>query len=131
MVYTLSLFKNIEAIRIHVSGDFYSQEYFDNWCEIIKKHNDKTFYSYTKNFKLNLTNKPDNLTLIVSDDLKEFDDALIQNNGFDGYARIKEHHEDLTKNETLCPYEQGIGCGPDCNLCYNKHKPKQIIFHKH
>ena len=35
-------------IRIHVSGDFFSQLYFDAWLEVAKNNPSKIFYAYTK-----------------------------------------------------------------------------------
>jgi len=49
-----SLPKNWLVIRLHDSGDFYSQEYVDKWEQIISKNKDKFFYAYTKSLNLNL-----------------------------------------------------------------------------
>jgi hypothetical protein len=35
-------------LRIHDSGDFYSEAYLGDWLETIKKHKDVSFYAYTK-----------------------------------------------------------------------------------
>jgi hypothetical protein len=35
-------------VRIHASGDFYSQSYFDAWLQVARLHPTKTFYAYTK-----------------------------------------------------------------------------------
>jgi hypothetical protein len=40
--------KNFGVFRIHESGDFYSQEYFDAWLKVIKGNPDILFYAYTK-----------------------------------------------------------------------------------
>jgi len=40
--------KEAKVVRIHVSGDFYSQRYFDSWVEVAKNNPDKLFYAYTK-----------------------------------------------------------------------------------
>jgi len=37
-----------ETIRIHVSGDFFKQSYFDAWVEVARRNPDKHFYAYTK-----------------------------------------------------------------------------------
>ena len=50
-------------IRIHESGDFYSQEYLDKWFEICRKFPDKKFLAYTQCYNLDYSNKPDNLVL--------------------------------------------------------------------
>jgi hypothetical protein len=43
-----SLPKKAEFVRVHVSGDFYSQAYFDAWMKVAKDNPTKTFYAYTK-----------------------------------------------------------------------------------
>lgn len=40
-------------IRIHDSGDFYSQAYLDKWVTIIKANPAKRFYCYTTSLHLN------------------------------------------------------------------------------
>ena len=36
------------VIRIHVSGDFFNQKYFNAWASVAKLNSDKYFYAYTK-----------------------------------------------------------------------------------
>ena len=43
--------------RIHVSGDFYSEEYIAKWSEIVKARPDVTFYAYTRSWRTNLWSK--------------------------------------------------------------------------
>ncbi len=43
-----SLPKNAEVIRIHVSGDFFSQKYFDAWVSVASDNPGVIFYAYTK-----------------------------------------------------------------------------------
>lgn len=43
-----SLPKKAGVIRIHVSGDFFTQAYFDAWLLVAKKRSDILFYAYTK-----------------------------------------------------------------------------------
>jgi hypothetical protein len=35
-------------VRIHVSGDFYSEAYFLAWIDVAKQRPDVKFYAYTK-----------------------------------------------------------------------------------
>lgn len=37
-----------QRVRIHSSGDFFSQTYFDGWLELARRNPDKLFYAYTK-----------------------------------------------------------------------------------
>lgn len=40
--------RNVEQVRIHDSGDFYSVEYLHKWIEIMQANPQTNFYSYTK-----------------------------------------------------------------------------------
>jgi hypothetical protein len=39
--------KNLPT-RVHVSGDYFNQTYFDAWMEVARRHPGRIFYSYTK-----------------------------------------------------------------------------------
>ena len=55
------------VVRIHDSGDFYSQAYYDAWCEIARQLPNRVFYAYTKSLNFDLwTSKPDNLRIVQS-----------------------------------------------------------------
>lgn len=55
------------SIRIHDSGDFFSQEYLDAWKAIANHFQDKEFYAYTKSLHLNFDKTPSNLKIIQSE----------------------------------------------------------------
>lgn len=40
--------KGIKLVRIHASGDFFSQAYFDAWMEVARMNPGLIFYGYTK-----------------------------------------------------------------------------------
>lgn len=62
----LQRMRKVNTVRIHDSGDFYSQEYLDKWIAIATMVADKTFYAYTKSLHLNLDGLPDNLRIVQS-----------------------------------------------------------------
>ena len=74
-----SLPKNTTTLRIHESGDFFNQAYFDAWLEVARRNPTILFYAYTKAipFWVNRLDKiPSNLRLTASlggthDDLAE------------------------------------------------------------
>lgn len=77
-----SLPKAFEKVRVHVSGDFFNQEYFDAWLEVARHWPDKIFYAYTKSLKYWATAKsavPDNFRLTASRGGK-FDDMIEEEN---------------------------------------------------
>lgn len=43
-----SLPKKATKIRLHVAGDFFSQDYFDSWLSVAKEKSNILFYAYTK-----------------------------------------------------------------------------------
>lgn len=59
--------RTFNTIRIHDAGDFYSQEYYNKWCDIARALPNHIFYAYTKSLHLDLyTGKPENLRIIQS-----------------------------------------------------------------
>lgn len=64
-----SLPKKAKAIRIHVSGDFITQNYFDAWIEVAKANSNVIFYAYTKSLPFwvrRLNSIPSNFILTAS-----------------------------------------------------------------
>lgn len=56
-------------VRIHGSGDFFSQEYFDKWLETCRRNPCVTFWAFTKSIQFwvnRLGEIPNNLTLQAS-----------------------------------------------------------------
>lgn len=61
--------KKIRIFRIHDSGDFFSQEYFNAWIETAKKRSDILFYAYTTSLPYwasQIEELPSNMRLIAS-----------------------------------------------------------------
>jgi hypothetical protein len=62
----LARMRSVNTVRIHDSGDFHSQGYFDAWCKIAALFPNKTFYAYTKSLHLDLSGAPDNFKVTQS-----------------------------------------------------------------
>lgn len=62
----LARMRKVNTVRVHDSGDFYSQGYFDAWCKIASLFPRKTFYAYTKSLHLDLSGAPDNFRVTQS-----------------------------------------------------------------
>jgi Gene product 88 len=59
-----------EVMRIHVSGDFFSEAYFGAWCDVARSRPATRFYAYTKSIPIvkKLAGQiPDNLRLTASE----------------------------------------------------------------
>jgi hypothetical protein len=53
--------------RIHVGGDFFSQDYFGVWTQVARRFPEKRFLAFTKSFgHINFEDRPDNLLIIWS-----------------------------------------------------------------
>lgn len=61
--------KGCEAIRIHASGDFFNQAYFDMWLELAANNDDIEMWAYTKSLRYwvnRIDTIPSNLILTAS-----------------------------------------------------------------
>lgn len=58
--------KPYNVVRLHDSGDFYSQEYLDAWSTIAATFPDVIFYAYTKSLHLDMSAIPSNLRITRS-----------------------------------------------------------------
>lgn len=64
-----SLPKKAQIVRVHVSGDFFNQDYFDAWMEVAINLKHIKFYAYTKSVNYWLARKnsiPGNFELTAS-----------------------------------------------------------------
>jgi hypothetical protein len=71
--------KDATHIRIHSSGDFFSQWYFDLWLDVCRNNPKIKFWAFTKSIRFwiaRLGQIPSNLTLQAS--VGSFDDELIE-----------------------------------------------------
>ena len=96
----LQRMRKVNTVRIHDSGDFYNQEYYNKWCHIAKALPHITFYAYTKTINMDLwSNKPDNLKITQSLGGKR--DSLVDLNM--PHSRIFASHEEMNN----AGYEDG------------------------
>jgi hypothetical protein len=119
----------ILAIRVHDSGDFYSQEYVNKWVEIARRFPTVKFFSYTKrmeDFDFSEMLKLPNFALI--DSLKF---------GILNYGPKEQMLEMAKKTGAyVCPAtltHNQITCGNGCDICIDKNKgeKKGVLFIKH
>jgi hypothetical protein len=88
----------LRLFRIHDSGDFYSQEYFDAWISAAKAMPDILFYAYTKSLPFWGDRKneiPRNLRLIASEGGKA--DEMISKEGFRKAVIVKDTGEAIKR----------------------------------
>ena len=58
--------KPYNVVRLHDSGDFYSQEYLNAWATVAATFPDVIFYAYTKSLHLDMSAIPSNLRITRS-----------------------------------------------------------------
>lgn len=61
--------KTAKHVRIHMSGDFFSQAYFDLWLDYCRRYPSVEFWAYTKSLKYwieRIESIPENLVLTAS-----------------------------------------------------------------
>ena len=74
-----SLPKKANIVRVHVSGDFFNQKYFNAWMEVARQNPDVIFYAYTKSIRYWLNAEvPENFELTSSSGGKS-DDLIVLN----------------------------------------------------
>jgi hypothetical protein len=99
-----------QYFRIHVSGDFFSQEYLDTWLEICAKYPNIRFLAFTKSYWLKYENKTGNLSIVFStfDTMPEnTDNKLSEKYGFP-----------IARAGAINPAsEKYIDCLDDCSKC--------------
>lgn len=117
------------VVRIHSSGDFFSEEYIKLWYKVIENNPHLNFYAYTKVDEIfSFENPPKNFNLISS--WVKIGDKKYLNYGSLYYLmKIKA----MAPEYEICPatdprYKGKVKCNRDCNYCINNNK---ILFVKH
>jgi len=117
--------KKLEFFRIHVAGDFLSQDHVNIWINIAKLFPNVKFLAFTKCHFFDYSKRPENLTIIFSmfpgmkkpNKKKNINFAWVQ----DGTEKR------IPKNAIHCP-----GSCENCHMCYNLTKIGQdVYFTKH
>jgi hypothetical protein len=90
--------KGIKLCRIHASGDFFSQTYFDAWLLVAQRKPDIIFYAYTKALPYWLARRyaiPSNFKLVASRGGKY--DSLIESNNLRNVSVVYSEGEASSK----------------------------------
>jgi hypothetical protein len=112
--------KKVDVLRIHDSGDFYSNEYINKWLTIAKENKNVIFYAYTKSIPLfEKINLPDNFIVIYSYGSKV--DNLIDPD--------KHRHSKIFDNEKQLISEGYINASKNDLNAIKSNKKVGLIFH--
>lgn len=98
------------TVRIHESGDFYSQEYLDKWTAIAKLSPTFTFYAFTKRMK--------DFDFSIAKSLPNFIVIDSLQSGKLNYGKLST----LDQSKFICPSTLGqpVICGQSCKYCQTK-----------
>lgn len=108
-------------LRIHASGDFFSQDYFDVWVEVAKQNPQILFYAYTKALPFwvkHLGNIPSNFKLIASVGGK-YDHMIKQY--FLRFAQVVYSEEDAQA--------MGLAIDTDDSIAYSGTESFALLLH--
>jgi hypothetical protein len=98
----------VHQVRIHESGDFYSQAYLEKWYHVCQDNPGTAFYAYTKSFHLNYWGKPSNLVLIASFDKSTRDQDR---------ERYRERKRFFSNTFSIVDRKAPASCVQDCTIC--------------
>ena len=107
-------------VRVHSSGDFFNQMYFDAWMIVANTMPEKTFYAYTKSFKYwvaRLDSIPANFHLNASRGSKN--DELIEQYNLKNVEIVFSEEEAIKK---------GLEIDHDDSHCYNREVKKFALL---
>lgn len=110
-----------KIIRIHVSGDFFNQKYFDAWMIVAQRNPDFVFYAYTKSIQFwinRLNDIPVNLKLTASIGGKQ--DELVYKHNLKYNLVVKSPEE---------AYELNLPIDKDDSHAYAQNNSFAILIH--
>lgn len=116
----LKIQKSIKYIRLHSSGDFYNQEYFNKWNEIARCNPDIKFLAYTRNYDIDFSNKVDNFNIFYSTDKT----TIKMNNTLKQIAIVYNKNEKINDDTKICNSK----C-KTCKYCFNTKMNVNFIQH--
>ena len=111
-----------KIIRMHESGDYYSQDYLNKWINIAENLPEVIFYAYTKSYMFDFSKRPGNFVVRLSIDKTSTQEALDKTKLFDGIAETID--KDATSTMFVCP-----GSCKTCNYCLAPGL--DVAFHLH
>lgn len=121
-------------VRVHASGEFYSQEYVDKWVDIAQQCPDLIFYAYTKRMKdFDFTKMLALPNFVLHNSMVDLNGHVVPNYGDDTF--ILEAMSGLEKQlPFVCPLatDRTGMCGESCTWCMVKeNQGKPILFPQH
>ena len=127
--------RNQRIFRIHSSGDFFSQKYFNAWVEVANHFSDIIFYAYTKSLPYWIRRKkelPSNMILTASKGGKDDKDIDLHDLKFSAVVFSEKDAEEYP----LSPYWQktlgrtkGLPLDHDDTHAFRDGNPFALLLH--
>ncbi|MFC1523972.1 hypothetical protein ACFL6N_04195 [Thermodesulfobacteriota bacterium] len=112
--------RTIKAVRIHVGGDFFNQDYFRMWARIAATFPEVKFYTYSKNYWVFDETIPSNMNIVQS---------TLPDGSFN-FAALPELKEKKSQfGGIICPAT--MGKKTTCNKCQACMKRSDVLFVLH
>lgn len=116
----------VEFLRIHASGDFFSDEYINMWREIVRECKNTVFWTYTKNMKAESAFDEFQNANIV----KSFIPHFGMNFGHCDYI-IAVYNELKKQGKSVYICRCGIDKNQHCTNCKGCSKNEFVLFIEH
>ena len=108
--------RGFDKVRLHESGDVYSQEYLEKLFEACQGCAGTQFLMYTKSFHLDWALKPDNLVVYWSTD-SSTDLSTVPAGGVRAHLVLKG--EPIPARHSTCVHSADKHyCGTECQTCW-------------
>jgi len=120
----------VKYVRIHESGDFYSQEYLDKWIKITESLPEITFLAYTKSHILDFSKVPNNFIVIHSLNSK-WDNLITEKDNRAIIIFKGENEKEYKKKGWKICIPRKNKCLINCSYCYRRTGLKQVAFPQH
>ncbi|MBW2970819.1 hypothetical protein KY320_01515 [Candidatus Woesearchaeota archaeon] len=115
------IYLDCKYVRLHSSGDFYSQEYYEKWNQIAKANPDVKFLAFTRNITIDFSDRCENFIIYQSTDktTKKTNPTLsLTANIFDEGEHPNKHMHHVKETDS---YVCDSKCYK-CKFCWNSKK---------
>jgi len=119
------------AVRVHSSGDFFSEPYIAFWTEIARRSATAAFWAYTRSWALDAMAALPNVHLFASWDRSMPPPPAAWRISFVLYDPDDPIPEDVIGQSALCPEQDGrtMNCA-SCGFCMTR-RSESIVFFLH
>jgi hypothetical protein len=116
--------------RIHVAGDFLSQDHVDAWISLASTNSETKFLAFTKRHELDYSQAPKNLQIVLS-----MFPVMDMPPGHNSHLPKAWLAQDKAGVEDARVPADAIECGGSCEacaMCWNLEDLKRdVVFHLH